>query len=250
MLYFYTMKKSLLLFVLLFVSANSFAHFMWVETSPIGKINKKQEVKVFFGEYTYGLQEKVAEEAFGKMKNFEVWVISPSGEKTKLQMTPGELSYNGSFEPKANGTYTVALNNNNIDVIDYTQYDFGIFKTHYHSTAKVEVGGTPAETAAVNPDGLTLVDITKKVHANDGEATFKVLYKGQPIKDQEVTVFIDNQWSKKVYTDKDGIIKFGLPWGVKYVMEATKKEEVPGKFNGKDYQFIWHCATYCIPAGK
>lgn len=128
MLYFYTMKKSLLLLVLFFVSANSFAHFMWVETSPIGKINKKQEVKVFFGEYTYVLQEKVAEEAFGKMKKFEVWVINPSGEKTKLQMTPGELSYNGSFEPKANGTYTVVLNNNNIDVIDYTQYDFGIFK--------------------------------------------------------------------------------------------------------------------------
>lgn len=250
MLYFYTMKKSLLLFVLLLISANSFAHFMWVETSPVGKINKKQEIKVFFGEYTYGVQEKVNEEAFGKMKNFEVWVISPSGEKTKLQMTAAELSYNGSFEPKANGTYTVVLNNNNVDVIDYTQYDFGIFKTHYHSTAKVEVGGTATETAAANADGLSIVDITKKMHADKSEAAFKVLYKGQPIKDQEVTVFITDQWSKKVYTDKDGIIKFSLPWGVKYVMETTKKEEVPGKFNGKDYQFIWHCATYCIPAGK
>jgi uncharacterized GH25 family protein len=249
MLYFCTMKKSILLLLLLFVTANSFAHFMWVETSPVGKLNKKQDVKVYFGEYTYGVVEKVGEEAFNKMKNFEVWVISPSGEKTKLQMTPADMFYSGSFEPKANGTYTVVLNNNNIDVIDYTQYDFGIFKTHYHATAKVEVGGATADTAAVNADGLSIVNITKKA-ADKGELIFKVLYKGQPIKDQEVTVFITDQWSKKVYTDKDGIIKFSLPWDVKYVMEATKKEEVPGKFNGKDYQFIWHCATYCIPAAK
>lgn len=250
MLYFCTMKKSILLLLLLFVSANSFAHFMWVETSPVGKLNKKQDVRVYFGEYTYGEVENAGEEAFNKVMNFDVWVISPTGEKTKLQMTPAIRFYAGSFEPKVNGTYTVVLNNNNIDVIDYTQYNFGIFKTHYHATAKVEVGGSATETAAVNPDGLTIVDITKKVHVENGQTAFKVLYKGQPIKEQEVTVFITDQWSKKAYTDKDGIIKFSLPWGVKYIMEATKKEEIPGKFNGKDYQFIWHCATYCIPAAK
>jgi uncharacterized GH25 family protein len=244
------MKKLALLFLFLLASANSFAHFMWVETNATGKVNQKQEVKVFFGEYTYGVQEKVGGEAFDKMKNFEVWVINPLGEKTKLQMQPGEAFYTGSFAPSTNGTYTVVLNNNNIDVIDYTQYNFGIFKTHYHSTAKVEVGNKAAETASVNPDGLTIVDITKKIHGEKGEAAFKVLYKGQPVKEAEVTVFITDQWSKKVYTDENGLIKFSLPWGTKYVMEATKKEEVPGKFNGKEYQFIWHCATYCIPAAK
>ncbi|PZR21587.1 MAG: DUF4198 domain-containing protein [Flavobacterium psychrophilum] len=244
------MKKSILLILLLFVTANSFAHFMWVETSPVGKINKKQEVRVYFGEYTYGEIENADEEAFNKVKNFDVWVISPTGEKTKLQMTPAVTFYSGSFEPKANGTYTVVLNNSNIDVIDYTQYNFGIFKTHYHATAKVEVGGTASETAAINPNGLTIVDISKKVPANKGEVAFKVLYKGQPVKEQEVAVYITDQWSKKLYTDKDGIIKFSLPWGVKYIMETTKKEEVPGNFNGKDYQFIWHCATYSIPAEK
>lgn len=244
------MKKYIFLLLTALLSTNAFAHFMWVETNPTGKLNQKQDVKVFFGEYTYGVQEKVAEEAFGKMKNFEVWVISPTGEKNILKMQPGDLFYSGSFEPKMNGTYTVVLNNNKIDVIDYTQYDFGIFKTHYHATAKVEVGNKANETAAVNPDGLSIVDITKKGHAQNNEATFKILYKGQPINETEVTVFISDQWSKKVYTDKDGIIKFNLPWGTKYIMEVTKKEEVPGNYNGKDYGFIWHCATYSIPAGK
>lgn len=231
-------------------SANMFAHFMWVETAPTGKAGTKQEVKVFFGEYTYGLQEKVAGEAFEKMKNFEVWAVSPNGDKTALQMQPGENFYSGYFTPKANGTYTIVLNNNKIDVVDYTQYNFGIFKTHYHSTAKVEVGGTAANTASLNPEGLTVVDASKKTAAANGETTLTIFYKGQPLKENEVTIFVADQWSKKLTTDANGSVKFSLPWNTKYVVEVTKKEEVPGKYNGKDYQFIYHCATYTLPLGK
>lgn len=241
------MKKWLLLLAILLTSVNAFAHFMWVETNPMGKLNKKQEVKVFFGEYTYGLQEKVAGEEFTKMKNFEVWAVAPNGEKTLLTLQPGATFYSGYFTPTVNGTYTIALNNNKIDVVDFTKYDFGIFKTHYHSTAKVQVGGTVTATAAVNPDGLSVVDASAKAATQKGETVLTILYKGQPIKDTEVTIFVADQWSKKLHTDTKGNLKFTLPWDTKYVVEVTKKEEVPGKYNGKDYQFIYHCATYTLP---
>jgi uncharacterized GH25 family protein len=244
------MKKYILLLAVLLSSVNSFAHFMWIETAPTGKAGKKQEVKVFFGEYTYGVQEKVAGEAFGKMKNFEVWAVAPNGEKTVVQMQPGENFYSGYFTPAANGTHTIVLNNNKIDVVDYTQYNFGIFKTHYHSTAKVNVGDKISDTAAINPQGLTVVDATKKVSSEKAETTLTVLYKGQPIKDTEVTIFVADQWSKKLTTDDKGTVKFTLPWDTKYVAEVTKKEEVPGTYNGKEYQFIYHCATYTLPLGK
>lgn len=244
------MKNYILFLTALLSSANMFAHFMWVETAPTGKAGKKQEVRVFFGEYTYGLQEKVADEAFAKMKDFEVWSVAPNGEKTVLQMQPGENFYSGYFTPAVNGTYTIVLNNNKIDVIDYTQYNFGIFKTHYHSTAKVEIGGTATNTAALNPDGLTVIDATKKTAVANGETVLAILYKGQPLKENEVTIFVADQWSKKLTTDADGKVKFTLPWNTKYVVEVTKKEEVPGKYNGKDYQFIYHCATYTLPLGK
>ena len=244
------MKKYILLLVLLFTSFNTFAHFMWVESNPVGKVNKKQEVKVFFGEYTYGLQEKVAGEAFGKMKNFDVWVIAPDGKKTALTVQPGADFYTGYFTPATNGTYTIALNNNKIDVVDYTQYNFGIFKTHYHATAKVQVGEAVTNSAAINTDGLTVVDASKKVSAQNGETVLTILYKGQLVKETEVTVFIADQWSKKLTTDATGNVKFTLPWATKYVVEVTKKEEVPGNYNGKDYQFIYHCATYTLTSGK
>jgi len=244
------MKKCILLLVTLMACSNAFAHFMWIETATTGKAGKKQEVKVFFGEYTYGLQEKVAGDAFAKMKNFEVWAIAPNGEKTTLTLQPGEDFYSGYFTPATNGTYTLVLNNNKIDVVDYTQYNFGIFKTHYYSTAKVVVGEKVADTAALNPDGLTIVDATKKLSAHKAETTLTVLYKGQPIKETEITIFVADQWSKKLTTDDNGTVKFTLPWNTKYVAEVTKKEEVPGTYNGKEYQFIYHCATYALPLGK
>lgn len=239
------MNKFVLL--LLLVSAQSFAHFMWVETSPMGKLNQKQEVKVYFGEYSYGVFEKVNEDAFNKMKDFELWVVSPSGKKTTITVTPGDTFYSGWFTPTEKGTYTVTLNNNKIDVIDYTQYNFGIFKTHYHAVAKTQVGDNAKQTIAANADGLALVDMSTSPYKQNGEAVIKVLYKGQPIAEAEVAVFVGDQWTKTLHSDKDGIIKFSMPWKTKYVLEVTKKEEVPGKYNGKDYQFIFHSATYNIP---
>lgn len=240
------MKKLSLLFLLLCFSTTSFAHFLWIETNATGKLNQKQDVKIFFGEYTYGVQEKVGEDAFNKVSKFTVWAVAPNGEKTKLSVEPGDIFYKTSFTPKVNGTYTIVLNNNEIDVVDYTKYDFGIFKTHYHCIAKVEVGNKPNETASLNPEGLTIVDISKKEHAENGEVSLKILYKGNIVKDKEVDLFVKDLWTKKVKTDANGIIKFNLPFKTKYIVEVTDKEEVPGKYNGLDYQFIFHSATYVI----
>ena len=162
---------------------------------------------------------------------------------TELQTTARDSFYVASFTPQAEGTYTVILNNNKIDVIDYTQYDFGIFKTHYHSTARIQVGKGTGNMQSQNPDGLSLVRLPDE----NESAVFRVLYKGEPLVKNEVTVFVTDLWSKTIYTDEEGLISFKLPWNEKYILEVTSKEEVPGTYNGRDYEFIWHCATYCIP---
>ena len=240
------MKNLILAFTLLIATSNAFAHFLWVETNPTGKTNQKHEVKVFFGEYTYGVTDKVGEDGFNSVKNFTLWAVAPNGEKTKLETKAGDIFYAASFTPKTNGTYTIIVDNDKIDVIDYTQYNFGIFKTHYHCLAKVEVGGTPSETAAINPKGISIVDVSKKQALENGEVTLKILYKGEIAKEKEVDVFVKDLWSKKVKTDANGLIKFNLPWNTKYIAEVTAKEEVPGNYNGKDYQFIFHSSTYTI----
>lgn len=228
---------------LFLLTANTlFAHYLWIETNQKGKVNKEQEIRVYYGEYTYGVTEKVYGEAFPKVKDFTLWVIDPSGHKIELQTEASELYYIAKFTPLANGTYTVLLNNDKIDVIDYTKYDFGIFKTHYHSVAKIQVGNSFKETIASNENGITI----KNMRDSENEIKLQVLYKNKPLPNNELKVFVADQWSKTLETDENGMVSFNLPWKTKYIVETTIKEEVPGKYNGKDYEFTWHCVTYTI----
>ncbi|MBL3658452.1 DUF4198 domain-containing protein [Fulvivirga sediminis] len=238
---------NLILLFLLLTSKATFAHYLWIETSETGKKGEEQTIKVHYGEYTYGVVEDPNGENFAAVKDFELWVIAPSGKKQPIKTTIKKNAFVGSFTPKENGVYTVALNNKEIDVIDYTQYDFGIFRTHYHSTAKVIVGSEVKSSATTNDSGLTIVNAsTEKAKAN-AEVSLQVLYKGEPVSEQEVDIYIADLWSKKLTTNEKGIVTFKLPWATKYTVETTRKEETPGTYKGKDYEFIWHCATYCIP---
>ncbi|AYN68883.1 DUF4198 domain-containing protein [Euzebyella marina] len=239
------MKKLFIAFVLMITTSSSFAHYLWVDTAGKGTIGKAQEVKVHFGEYTYGVIEEVKGEAFNNVSKFKLWLIHPDGKKEELKTVAKEKFYLASFTPEKKGIYTLALNNNEIGVIDYTQYDFGIFKTHYHATAKVNVGDVEKQTETVNPDGIAI----KELPANKGELKLQVSYKGQPLAKNEVTIFISDLWSKALETDGDGIVTLELPWNTKYLVETTMKEEVPGTYQGKDYEFIWHCGTYCVNKG-
>ena len=236
------MKKliaTLLLITLPVLSVS--AHYLWIETNGNGTLGQAQEVRVHYGEYTYGVIEKVEGEAFPAVSKFTLWVIAPDGTKTELNTKAKEDHYLASFTPSQNGVYTIALNNNEIDVIDYTQYDFGIFKTHYHSTAKVLVG-TDGDTKTANPEGIVVKQLE-----NDGEKIkLQVVYKGEPLAKNELKVYVSDLWSKTLYTDNNGEVSFALPWDTKYIVETTTKEEIPGTYNGDDYEFIWHCATYCI----
>lgn len=237
------MKKIITTFILaLFAFGSASAHYLWLETNASGQKGSAHEIKVHFGEYTYGLVEKVNGEAFPSVSRFQLWVIQPNGERLALTTTAKEDHYLASFVLSQDGIYTVVLNNNDIDVIDYTQYDFGIFKTHYHSTAKIQVGSGQGDTQVQNGDGLAI----KQLPQTDGTIALQVFYKDQPMAQQEVKIYVADLWSKTLETDAEGKISFALPWNTKYLVETTTKEEVPGTFKGDDYEFIWHCATYCI----
>lgn len=238
------MKTLLTTIIITFFSISSaFAHYLWIETNAAGKLNNPQTVNVFYGEYTYGVIENTKGEAFNKVNHFSLWLIAPNGKKEALEVTQKENHYTTNFTPNQKGTYTIVLNNNDIEVLDFTQYDFGIFKTHYHSTATVQVGNTQTTESSVdNPDGIVL----KKLTTENNSTTFQVFYKNKPLPNQEIDAYVADHWTKKLTTDKDGKISLSLPWDTKYILETTIKEEVPGKFNGKEYEFIWHCATFCI----
>ncbi len=237
------MKKTIIAFIITTLTAcPAFAHYLWIETSASGELGNRQEVKVYFGEYTYGVLEKVDGEGFPKVANFDLWLVAPDGKKENLKVKQKKDHYVAYFTPSQEGTFTVILNNNEIEVIDYTQYDFGIFKTHYHSTAKVLIGNNKTNTTAQNEKGLAIMQLPSETD----QVKLQIWYQGKPLPKQEVKIFQADLWEKSLTTDENGMISFSLPWDTKYIVETTLKEEIPGNYNGKDYEFIWHCATFCI----
>jgi hypothetical protein len=225
-----------------FFTALAHGHYLWLETQSTGQLGILHHVRVHYGEYTYGVTESVEGEAFPAVANFKLWLLGPDGGRKPLTAIPSSDHYAASFLPDQAGTYTVMLGNSEIDVIDYTQYDFGVFKTHYQATARVQVGGEPTDTISENPHGLTLQRLT----SGPDTVRLQVLYKDKPHVGAEVKVYVSDLWSKTLETDEDGKVSFALPWQTTYIAETTKKEEIPGTYKGKDYDFIWHCATFCI----
>ncbi|MEX0312822.1 MAG: DUF4198 domain-containing protein, partial [Allomuricauda sp.] len=219
------MKNQIFLVLICLINITSLhAHYLWLETNDSGTIGKRHEIKVFFGEYTHGVIEKVAGENFPAVAEFDLWVIAPNGTKIPLHPIAKENFYSVKFIPTESCVHTVVLNNDNIDVIDYTKYDFCVFKTHYHSTAKIQIGDINDSTLAQNEKGLALMQLP----SNRKNAKFQIWYQGKPFPQQEVKIFLADLWEKNLTTDENGIISFNLPWNTKYILETTTKEEVPG----------------------
>lgn len=233
--------KYLSLFLFLFVSKSTFAHYLWIETNPTGAQNQKQEVKVYFGEYAYGVVEEVAGEAFAGVADFTLWLVTPSGEKTALKASAHKDYYSAEFTPKEQGGYLVFLENRNIDVLDYTEYDFGIFKPEYQAFQQILVDTEAPVEVEKYSEGLLIKEISNTAEA----VQLQVFYKGAPLAEGEATLSMKDLWTKKLTTDKDGYLSFNKPFDTKYILEITHNEEVPGKFKDTDYEFIWHCATFC-----
>ena len=165
------------------------------------------------------------------------------GDKIKLIPQVKDDHYVASFTPESAGVYSIVLDHKKYQVLDYTAYDYGIFRPQYQSITKVLVGDSVAEkTVSENHNSITIVNH----YLDTYQAKLQVLFKGAPLPDTEVTVFMEDDWSKKMKTDKEGMIEFKLPLKGRYVIEATHEDKEPGVFNGKDYEFTWHCAVYTI----
>lgn len=237
------MKTLQLLLVCLLLTTKTFAHFYWLETNPNGKINEPQDIKVFFGEYSTNEIEKTTGSVYqNNAKKFMLFIIDSHGNKTALKTIPKDNHYLATFTPKENGVYTVVLDNPNYEVLDFTKYDYGIFKPNYQSITQLKVGDAAVGKAPnLNPKSITIAPVA----INASTAKLQVLFKNKPLPNSEVTLFYNNQ-SEKIKTNQEGIITFSKIPNQKYILEATHEDKQKGAYNGKIFQFTWHCAVFTI----
>ncbi|GGF46189.1 DUF4198 domain-containing protein [Echinicola rosea] len=232
-------KFSLLFVLALFANLGcAMAHALWIETETSGKKGQEQQVKIYYGEYGEGMIEKV-EDWYSDVKDFELWLIDPQGNKTQLETTASAAFFTASFTPNMDGVYRLQVGHSAKDLGGEYVYQF-------NTATQVWVGKAKETTLEGPKTDLALVMTSPDKGGLKNPLHFKVLFKGEA--KEGVTVAVDGPtgWSKEYTTDANGEIEVETPWKGQYIVEAVDTEETSGEHFGAPYEFIWRCATQSI----
>lgn len=236
--------KKFLFSVLLCCSLQSlFAHAIWIETVTSGKIGQSQEVKVFLGEYA-GNERDSIEHWFSNMKDFTLYLVKPDGQKEKLTCTPNGNYFTATFTPAVAGTHLLT--------IDHTvQEVYSGSKIHYYAMGLVKVNNAlnGVDNVKEHTDFSLLTNFQKSNKLNQ-PATVQLSYKKGIPAAGEVTVQSPEGWTKAIKAGPAGNITFSPAWKGRYMLEGTFTETASGQHEGKDFNKVWHCVTYCMDVEK
>ena len=230
------MKKLIVLFFVLaaYVGAGleANAHAIWIQSNPKASKNKAHEVNVFYGEYPEGTPDSVGK-WYSDLKDLEVWVISPSQKKTKLELKDVSTHLTSSFIPDEDGVYYVSTVHATKDLGGTTKYEFS-------SAVPVAAGSAAAGSAPASP--LIIVSEAKAYRANQAIDLW-VKKDGEALAKGEVSVMSPGGWVKTLHTDAEGKISFVPQLKGRYVIEASSYIKEAGKWNEKDYTHSWKGST-------
>ncbi|GAB3994165.1 hypothetical protein GCM10028807_31280 [Spirosoma daeguense] len=233
------MKRLSILTILLstLFLGNVYAHALWIETNPVGQKGQKQTVTILYAEPDEN-PEKVAD-WYSDVKEFELWLIGPDGQKNKLTVTPGQDRFTADFTPEKDGVYTLAVGHGAKDLGGTTKYQF-------NATAAVTVG--KSATAPTNhPNELNVAETQfGKAYKVGKPISLAGFFKEKPSEKLHITVSSPSGWNRSIVTNAEGVAEFTPVWPGRYKIEASKTEKTTGEQNSKPYQAVWRCATYVI----
>ncbi|WP_037302290.1 DUF4198 domain-containing protein [Runella limosa] len=235
------MKRLLTSLLLTCLMLNAWGHALWIQTSPVGKKGKKQAVRITYAEPDEA-PEKI-NDWYSDVKAFELWLISPDGQKTKLAVTPAENHYTADFTPQQEGVYTLAVGHAAKELGGTTKYQF-------NATAAVTVGQAKSTTiASPNELNVTVSQANNKYKVGQPIALAGV-FKTKPSDKLQIAVHSPSGWNRTVQTKADGQAEFTPLWPGTYYIEASKTEKESGEQDGKPYKSVWRCATYIVEVEK
>lgn len=224
-------------------TSQAFGHAFWVETSPSGKKGQAQEVRIFFGEYA-DKDISPLDKWFSDTKSYSLTLVAPDGTTTPLSSVPGTDHYKAWFTPAVEGVYTVVLQHTVKDVYHGSRLD-------YHSSAVVQVGkSTAGDSVTANTNNVSIYTTARNTYKANESISLQALLDKAPARSKEVEVVAPNGWGKKLWSDSTGTVQFTPIWPGRYMVEVAVSENKTGDHNGKPFQKVWRCATYCIEVTK
>ncbi len=222
-----------------FFSSSLWAHALWIETNHTGTKGKKQEVRIYFGEFA-DKDISPAAKWFSDLKDFSLIVIGPDKSETKLSSKAATDFYVAEFTPTQNGVYTVVMHHTAKDV-------YYNMKLDYNSSATVVVGGQlGGNDLAFNSNNISLFADSVFAVKQNRSLKLKAVQQAKPATEKELKVFAPNGWGKELYSNDNGEISFTPLWPGKYMAEFAFADKTPGEHNGTKYEEVWNVATYII----
>lgn len=225
-----TVKLIITLFAILASKLVS-AHALWIETDALGTKGKQQEVKIYYGEYSHNIIEPL-DKWYSDVKDFKIYVISPSLKKTEISKTVLTDYYAATFTPTEVGTYTLLVEHPAKEPYETTAFEFS-------AIAKVNVGNS----SSTQVDLPLAIDLEPKNYVVGDIVRAKVIRKNIGFANAEVEVVQPDGWVKKLITDDQGMISFKIPVTGKYLLEVTDTEDKNTKWFGKLIEKIWRANT-------
>lgn len=86
------------------------------------------------------------------------------------------------------------------------------------------------------------------VPATAGSNTLRVLFKGAPLPQAEVTLFTSEGWHRKFAADAEGRVTILTPWPGACVLEVAHLDKTPGELDGRAHAAVRHVSTLMFNA--
>ncbi|WP_192346877.1 DUF4198 domain-containing protein [Algoriphagus sp. Y33] len=223
-----TLKSFCLTLMLMMLIVSVQAHALWIHTASNAEKGKEHPYRIYYADYHENAIEAVAN-WYSDVKEFELWLISPSGKKTRLEPTATVEYFEGTFLPEEEGEYRMEISHT---------ADPGDSKTAYQFNAYAQVWVGKGKSKAKVDTDLALIK-----NANSSE--YELLYKGKPLAEGDVMVLGPNAETQELKTGKKGKVSLDLANKGVYFAEATHTEKLPEN-DPSGLKAIWRCATQAI----
>lgn len=222
------LKPLLLTIMLTMLIVGVQAHALWIHTKSTAEKGIPHTYKIYYADYHEKAIEPVAK-WYSDLKEFELWLISPSGKKIRLESTATQEYFEGSFIPEEDGEYRMEISHTADPEESLTSYQFNTY-------AQVWVGKGKS-MAKVETDLALIRD------ANS--STYEVLYKGKPLDEAELIVLGPKSKVQELKTSKNGKVSVDLTEKGIYFIEATYTQQL-SENDSSGLKAIWRCATQVI----
>lgn len=231
------MKKLFLLIALiaayLGTTQTANAHAIWIEAGSKATKNKAHEVNIFYGEYPSGLSDSTAK-WYSDLKSLEVWVLSPSKKKTKLELKDLSTHLTSSFIPDEDGLYYVSTVHTTKDLGGTTKYEF---------SSLVPVLSGKAASSPSTPEQALSVMANPGTYKTNDLIELQVWKGGEAYVGGEVMIMSPEGWVKTVKTNDKGQVSFTPKLKGNYVIETSDYKKESGEWNAKQYTHTWKGST-------